>query len=298
MSRARPPARSSGHRGLIATPVAFTAAKRPISPWAASRCWPRRQRCKAWLKRSAARRPLRPSSRGPCSRSRSSSWRRRGSTWGAAGWLRTRPSAFRLARRGAEATVTSSSWRASGGRRLRMLATRAWRSSAGQQSMRLSTSRIGLPACSIGSRASSSGLLRSPSSTNSSRSAPMATRAARRWRARAAISSMPGVSTSSTPPRPGTATGQATRCWWRVQPWATSVAKWGAPRSALSRLDLPTPTRPNTATRRRRSARAPSWRSRPTSSGASTDSSRPLSCSSARQRRSSWSQRSTTAGGS
>ena len=63
---------------------------------------------------------------------------------------------------------------------------------------------------------------------------------------------MPGVSTSSTPARPGTARFQGRACWWRVQPWATSVAKLASPSRALSRLDLPTPTRPNTATRGRR----------------------------------------------
>ena len=63
---------------------------------------------------------------------------------------------------------------------------------------------------------------------------------------------MPGVSTSSIWLRSGTWTPQVSRCCLRVQPWATSVAKAGFSSRAFSRLDLPTPTRPKTATRSRR----------------------------------------------
>ena len=210
---------------------------------------------------------------------------------GASRLLRTLPSARTLARLGAAATATSSKGRALGGRRRRMLAIRAACSPAGQQSLRLSTSRRGLPLAKSASRASSSTLVRSPSSTSSTRSAPRATRPARRARPAAAISSMPGVSTSSTRCSPAMAWCHGWACWWRVQPWATSVAKAAWPSRALSRLDLPTPTRPNTATLRCWLCRRSNWRSKAPRRPSTTECSLPLStscwrhCSSSRRQR-------------
>ena len=178
--------------------------------------------------------------------------------------LRTRPSGWSLACRGAAATMVSGR---SPGRRERMLLNSAERSCSGQRSLRLSTTCKGLPQLSNVCSASRSVRVRSLSITSRTKSAPMATRDANRARPAALISSIPGVSTSSTRLRSAIETGHTTPLWLRVLPWATSVASRGSPMRALIRLDLPTPTRPNTAIRRvcccRRCNCRSSWTSSP-----------------------------------
>ena len=189
-----------------------------------------------------------------------------------------RPSASCAACRGAAATGSSSSCWQDFGRRRRMLASRAFCSSSDQQSQRFSANTTGFPLFCRTPRASSSTLVRSLSSTSSTRSACLATRIASRARPAAAISSMPGVSISSTDSSPWIGCSQSTPLSWRVQPWATSVAKASRSSRALSRLDLPTPTRPKTARRICFCSSRCSCRSRLMSSPASRLDSRLLSC--------------------
>ena len=171
----------------------------------------------------------------------------RAPTWAGVRALRTPPSAWSSACRGAAATTVSGR---SPGRRERMLLKSAESSCSGQRSLRLSTTCKGLPLLSNVCRASRSVRVRSLSTTSRTKSAPMATRDANRALPAALISSIPGVSTSSTRLRSAIETGHTTPCWCRVLPWATSVASRGSPIRALIRLDLPTPTRPNTAIRK------------------------------------------------